>query len=163
MVCGLSGCAGEQGPVPATPEEQDYIDQVVARFYLAGYSLNTLSSIYDNPKPDDDEWRDTAEALLDQVTRMFEGAATLNPPPSLADLHQKAVKTLGHWNTAALLLKSDYDAGIYEFSEEVEVELAIADETFEEVDALLNEFLTDHPIPDVESKPSSSGSADESD
>ena len=161
LVALATGCAGPSEPVPATQEEQDYIDQVVARFYLGGYSLNTLSALYDEPQPDSEEWHNTVEALLDQVERLFEGAASLQPPAALTDFHQKVVKTLGHWNAAALLMEADYKAGVYEFSDEVEAELAVADETFQEVDALLNEFLTEHPIPDRETDQSDIEPADD--
>jgi len=136
----------EPGPAMATGEEVAYLESIMGLVGSVGNGINQVGSLLAEPAFEDETWRAQITALLVAIEKSPDAISEVIPPPALQGFHDASLLLTEHCSSFAVLVYESLKEGESEPSEEAMVELAKADEAFVEMDSLLSEFLTAHPV-----------------
>ena len=138
--------AEQPGPVMATGEELEYLDLVMGLVRSVGNGINQVGSLLAEPAFEDETWRAQITALLVAIEKSPDAISEVVPPPALQSFHDASLLLADHCSKFAVLVYESLKEGEAEPSEEAMAELVKADEAFAEMDRLLTEFLSAHPV-----------------
>ena len=151
IVAGVGLYLGANESAPATtptmtPEEQTYRITIENRAAICGQAINALSELMTNLQIGDAQWTFNVAVQLALIQAVYDEAIAIDPPSSMAHIHDKYVQAVEHYETATQLIKQGIDEVNVNLIEQATVELFTGTGTqlLTESIELLNEFILAH-------------------
>lgn len=132
---------------PVTGIEKAFLEFVVNALQSVSTDINTLGHLFMQPEMEDQYWQASVTVLLNRIEAGYASIAPLQPTERLRPFHDSAVKALDHSAEFAAILRANLIEGQTDLTEEAAIELMAAAEAFDQSEAVLNEFLDAHPLP----------------
>jgi len=139
---------GQVEPTPPktelTPAEQDYAATMVEQSVTVGRALTELGRLLKSPNYGTEEWVVQTATLVATIWTACDRAMELEPPESMAHIHDKYVEAMQHFNTMTELLAHGIDESDPDLLDEAIVEMETGSQLIGEATKLMKEFTEGH-------------------
>ena len=144
IVLVLGACSPTTTPTPLTSAEQAYATTMATNATLVGEAFTTLSSLMAYPQIGNETWTFQAAAQLVMIQLLYDEAMALNPPNSMANIHNKYIQAMSHYNSATTLIAQGIDFLNADLINQATTEITIGTQIMGEATQLLTEFIGAH-------------------
>jgi len=131
-----------------TGVEKAYLEFMIAHLDMSSTQISGLGVLFSNPDFESDEWKAATFLALSRIQASFANVVSLEPSERLMPFHESALETLSHGARFAEMAEGIVNQASTELTQEAIDELVAAGNGFVETEALLDEFLETHPVPD---------------
>jgi len=131
-----------------TGVEKSYLEFMIAHLDMSSNQISALGILFSSPDMEDQDWVASTFLALTRIQASFANTVSLETTDRLAPFHETAVETLSHGAKFAEMAEAIVKSGSTTLTQEAIDELVAAGNGFMETEALLNEFLEAHPVPE---------------
>ncbi len=130
--------------IPMTLEEQTYRITVENRAAICDQAINALSELMTNLQIGDAQWTVNVVVQIALIQAVYDEAIAIDPPISMAHIHDKYVQAMEHYTTATQLITQGIDEVNVNLINQATAEILTGVQLINEAIELLNEFILAH-------------------
>ena len=131
-----------------TGVEKTYLEFMIAHLDMSSTQISSLGVLFSNADFENDDWKAATHLALTRIQASFANVVSLEPSERLKPFHESSKEALSHGAKFAEIIEGILNEGSTELNDEAATELLAAGQGFVETEALLNEFLETHPVPE---------------
>jgi hypothetical protein len=131
-----------------TGVEKTYLEFMIAHLDMSSTQISALGMLFSSPDFENEDWKAATFLAMSRIQASFANVVSLEPTERLAPFHESSLDTLSHGARFAEMAEEIVNAGSTELTDEAVTELVAAGNGFVKTEAVLNEFLKAHPVPE---------------
>jgi hypothetical protein len=127
-----------------TSDEQAYAITIANHADILSETFTELAGLMANPQLGDDEWTLNVATQLAIIRLLYDEAIEVTPPSSMANIHQKYVQAMSHYEAATHLIAQGIDELDPSLIDQATEELLRGGQLINEATQLIDEFTRAH-------------------
>lgn len=140
ITAAIAVCTPPESP-SITASEQNYATTMAEHSSSVGEAMSNLSDLMGNPQIGYDEWTIAVATEVTIIRLLYEEAQEIEPPSSMADIHDKYVQAMWHHNRSTYLLVEGIDTLDADLIDQATSEIETGTEYLNEATELLYNFI----------------------
>ncbi len=124
-----------------TPSERAYATTIAGHVSRVSDAMGRLSELMSNPQIGDDIWTIQVAAQLVTIQMLYDEAIEIDPPSSMAYIHNKYVQAMHHLDTATDLVTQGIDQLDANLINQATAEILSATQLMDETTQLIEDFI----------------------
>jgi len=143
IIAAISTCIPSE-TTPLTASEQNYATTIADHSSQVGEAMSNLSILLANPQIGYDEWTIDVAVEVTVIRLLYEEAQEIEPPSSMAHIHENYIQAMWHYNRAMDFLVEGIDTLDADLIDQATSELETGTEYIDEATEQTEDFVASH-------------------